>query len=131
MPITYRNFLTGELIVQRASEKPSKSGPKPRKPLPKATKPMNKQSPAKRADNAVWAKVTREAFKLAGGLCQVCKVYPAEHGHHKKSRAQRGKSVLENCLPCCHDCHRKLHDRPTAAAVDGFSVSRKADAEKE
>jgi hypothetical protein len=90
--------------------------------------PLRKVSPRSRARARTWAAVCREVFAACGGRCQVggpgCTGW-AEHGHHKRAKAQGGLDVESNCLAVCRRCHRYLHENPGFAAARGFILQRK------
>jgi 5-methylcytosine-specific restriction endonuclease McrA len=56
--------------------------------------------------------------------CLVCG-FRAEHCHHLYPRYRGGDDVLENLIPLCADCHRKVHARDTLtrrAVFDALSA---------
>lgn len=52
-----------------------------------------------------------------------------EEYHHRKLRSQGGDGRPANCLPCCSNCHRSIHDRPRFAHRHGLIVKSNRDPE--
>ena len=77
-----------------------------------------------REDAAGMHRLRREAFRRAGGRCEIetdgkrCNVYAAWDGMnrgelwHKVHRGMGGSDELDNVLWSCRACHKKRHPGP-------------------
>lgn len=74
--------------------------------------------------------VRRTAMTIAGHRCAArlagCSVR-IEHFHHRRMRSAGGLGDLDNCLPVCARCHRRIHDHPGFAYLHGLLVRRHKD----
>lgn len=56
--------------------------------------------------------------------CEICRVNPVDHVHHKLRRGQGGTNELSNLLGLCHTCHALVHDNPAVSFEKGWLVRR-------
>jgi hypothetical protein len=64
--------------------------------------------------------------RRSGGWCElridgVC-AGPATDWQHRRNRSQGGTWAASNGIHTCRNCHRYIHDRPTAAVDNGWTV---------
>ncbi len=59
-----------------------------------------------------WRDVRRDAYRRAGGRCQVCGATRALECHHN-NYAHLGNERPEDVIILCRDCHRLFHERRT------------------
>jgi 5-methylcytosine-specific restriction endonuclease McrA len=95
---------------------------------PRRRRPIAREGVRGRARRRVWAVITRLAIEAAGGACQmavpgVC-TRRAVTGHHRLPRARGGPDTIDNCVACCHACHRYVTDHPSWAYERGFTLRR-------
>jgi hypothetical protein len=69
--------------------------------------------------------VTPALLERAGYRCEMCRVLPVDHRHHRLRRSQGGTNDLENLLALCHECHELVHRYPEVAYAMGWMISSK------
>jgi hypothetical protein len=67
--------------------------------------------------------VTPALLERAGYRCEICRVAPIEHRHHRLRRSQGGTNELDNLLALCHTHHEYVHRNPAESYRQGWLLS--------
>lgn len=57
-----------------------------------------------------WKKKRERRLAMSDGMCEDCKVKPANHVHHLTYK-RVFREWMKDLLPLCVDCHEKRHPR--------------------
>lgn len=64
----------------------------------------------------------------SAGVCEACRLYGAEHLHHRKKLSQGGKDTVENLIHVHLICHERIHANRGGDSYDrGLLVYRAHD----
>lgn len=78
-----------------------------------------------RARLAAWLIVKMAFLEIPGKeFCKPCldegRKYPTQEVHHLDGREEDLLTDIENLLPVCIECHRKIHANPAWARSKGY-----------
>jgi 5-methylcytosine-specific restriction endonuclease McrA len=74
--------------------------------------PINKISKKRKVEMGIEAELRAKLLEEHGGVCQQCGKWPDSYGlslHHILFKSRGGKSVEQNCVLICRECHESAH----------------------
>lgn len=82
---------------------------------------LRRTSRKRASQNRAYSKLRKE-FLLRRLYCDVCKVKPVSHVHHKDGREGELLNDLSKWMAVCYLCHDKIHAEPKWAREHGYLI---------